>query len=165
MTARDPMRLSSVEFDCETRRERNQRGASMGAVMALAARVKEQKRRTLEALTRLGSPPGVWFTPAGAAPSFTLGNEGGRGIWVPATTIAANGLTDVRNAFANPAVGRVLALESVGAGRTQGAALEVSIRPRSISASSRFSLVFSSSRARSRFASDTSNPPNLAFHA
>ena len=75
MTARDPMRLSSVEFDCETRRERNQRGASMGAVMALAARVKEQKRRTLEALTRLGSPPGVWFTPAGAAPSFTQPNR------------------------------------------------------------------------------------------
>src|SRR3546814_6414370 len=34
-----------------------------------------------------------------------------------------------------------------------------------VSASSRFRRAFSSSSARSRLASDTSNPPNLAFHA
>ncbi|MFI5311024.1 MAG: carboxypeptidase regulatory-like domain-containing protein [Gemmatimonadales bacterium] len=52
-----------------------------------------------------------------AAPAFTLDNEGGRGVWVPASTIAtATGTTDVRNASANPAFARVIALESKAAG-------------------------------------------------
>ncbi len=52
-----------------------------------------------------------------ASPSFTLDNEGGRGVWVPAATIpAATGVTDVRNASANPAFARVVALESNASG-------------------------------------------------
>lgn len=53
----------------------------MGAVMALAARVKEQKRRTSEALAKLGAPPGLWFTPAGAAPSYQEPNRIEVRIW------------------------------------------------------------------------------------
>ena len=53
-----------------------------------------------------------------ATPAFTLDNEGGRGVFVPAASIAtATGTTDVRNASANPSYARVLALESVGQGR------------------------------------------------
>jgi len=52
-----------------------------------------------------------------ATPAFTLDNENGRGVWVPASTIsAATGTTDVRNASANPAFARVVALESNGNG-------------------------------------------------
>ncbi len=52
-----------------------------------------------------------------ASPSFTLENERGRGVWVPAATIpAATGVTDVRNASANPAFARVVALESNASG-------------------------------------------------
>ena len=47
------------------------------------------------------------------APSFRLSAEGGRAVWVPSNTIpTATGVTDVRNASANPAYARVLALES-----------------------------------------------------
>lgn len=42
--------IRSVEFDLETKRERNQRGASIGAVMALADRVKRQRAATREVL-------------------------------------------------------------------------------------------------------------------
>ena len=52
-----------------------------------------------------------------ANPSFTLDNEAGRGVWVPSSTIsAATGVTDVRNASANPAFARVVALESNASG-------------------------------------------------
>lgn len=64
-------------------------------------------------------------------PSFRLPHEGGRGVWVPAGTIApATGLTDVRNASRVPAFARVVSLES-GA-RAAGAALtaEVAFRLR-----------------------------------
>lgn len=48
-----------------------------------------------------------------ASPSFTLDNEAGRRVWVPASSIpSATGVTDVRNASANPAFARVIALES-----------------------------------------------------
>ena len=47
------------------------------------------------------------------APSFRLGAEGGRGVWVPAASIpAASGVTDVRNASRVPAFARVVSLES-----------------------------------------------------
>lgn len=64
-------------------------------------------------------------------PAFLLDAEGGRGVYVPAATIGANGLTDVRNAFVNPAVGRVLSLESIGRAAGYGASVEVAIRPAS----------------------------------
>jgi hypothetical protein len=64
------------------------------------------------------------------APAFGLDNEGGRGVYVPAATISAAGLTDVRNAFQISQVGRVLSLESIGSGRSRAAALELAIRPR-----------------------------------
>lgn len=62
-------------------------------------------------------------------PAFALDNEGDRGVYVPASTISSAGLTDVRNALADSRLGRVLALESIGSGRTRGAALELAIRP------------------------------------
>lgn len=47
------------------------------------------------------------------SPSFRLAAEGGRGVWVPASTIpASTGVTDLRNASRDPAFARVLALES-----------------------------------------------------
>ena len=53
------------------------------------------------------------------SPSFRLATEGGRAVWVPASSIpVATGVTDVRNASRDPAFARVLALES-GARATQ----------------------------------------------
>lgn len=66
-----------------------------------------------------------------ALPAFRLGAEGNRGVFVPAATITTAGLTDVRNALADRRLGRVLALESSGRGRTVGFAIETSIRPAS----------------------------------
>ena len=64
-------------------------------------------------------------------PVFRLDAEDNRGVYVPAATISAAGLTDVRNALADPRLGRVLSLESAGRADMQGAALEVTVRPRS----------------------------------
>jgi hypothetical protein len=65
-----------------------------------------------------------------ASPAFTLDNEGGRGVYVPAGTIVTtSGLTDVRNAVASPSFARILWLSSKGRSRQYGAMLEASIRP------------------------------------
>jgi hypothetical protein len=62
-------------------------------------------------------------------PSFTLDNEGNRGVWVPASTISATtGTTDVRNASANPAFARVVALSSGASGSQTSLTAESSIR-------------------------------------
>jgi hypothetical protein len=64
--------IRSVEFDCVTLRERNQRFASMGGRMAQATREKAAREKTRETLAKhFGTAPGLWYTPAGAAPSFT----------------------------------------------------------------------------------------------
>jgi hypothetical protein len=47
-------------------------------------------------------------------PYFTLSNEGGRGVFVPANTIPANGTTDWTKSRKSDQVGRVLELESTG---------------------------------------------------
>lgn len=61
-------------------------------------------------------------------PAFRLAAEGNRGVYVPASTISAAGLTDVRNALADPRLGRVLSLESRGRGWMGGAAIEASAK-------------------------------------
>ncbi len=61
-------------------------------------------------------------------PSFTLSNEAGRSVWVPAATIAAaTGVTDVRNASANTNYSRVVALESNAAGSQASLTAEADI--------------------------------------
>ena len=75
MTAREPMRLSSVEFDLVTKSEANERFASKGGMFAKAHRVASQRKAVKEALGKLGAPPSPFFTPEGAAPSFTLPNR------------------------------------------------------------------------------------------
>lgn len=47
-------------------------------------------------------------------PYFTLSNENGRGVFVPANTIPANGTTDWTKSRKSDKVGRVLELESTG---------------------------------------------------
>lgn len=49
-----------------------------------------------------------------AAPAFTLSNEANRPVFVPATTIDAQGRTLNANALANPQLGRVLELVNTG---------------------------------------------------
>lgn len=67
--------IRSVEFDCVTLRERNQRFASRGGVMAAAARQKAARLKARDVLARtFGAAPGLWYTPAGAAPSYTEAN-------------------------------------------------------------------------------------------
>lgn len=51
------------------------------------------------------------------APAFTLAGENNRPVFVPAATIDAAGRTANVNALANPQIGRVLKLSSVGRGR------------------------------------------------
>lgn len=75
MTAREPMRLSSVEFDLVTKSEANERFASKGGMFAKAHRVASQRKAVKEALGKLGAAPSPFFTPVGAAPSFTLPNR------------------------------------------------------------------------------------------
>ncbi len=62
-------------------------------------------------------------------PAFRLAAEGNRGVFVPASTITSAGLTDVRNALADPRLGRVMSLESSGRGRMGGIAIEASFKP------------------------------------
>lgn len=60
-----------------------------------------------------------------SAPAFRLANEANRPVFVPAATIDALGRTDVRNALAAPALGRVLELQSVGEGTQRAAIAEL----------------------------------------
>lgn len=68
--------IRSLEYELHTLRERNQRGASPGARMALAAREKEQ-RETTRALLRkhLGEPPPRHVFPPIDRPGFTVTNR------------------------------------------------------------------------------------------
>lgn len=64
------------------------------------------------------------------SPAFRLANEAGRAVWVPAASIpSASGITDVRNASANPAFARVLSLESVGEARQWSVTGELAVAP------------------------------------
>jgi hypothetical protein len=63
------------------------------------------------------------------APAFTLANEAGRAVFVPATTIDAQGRTLNANALATPGLGRVLELTNAGEGRQQAAIVEANAAP------------------------------------
>lgn len=68
--------IRSVEFELHTLRERNQRGASMGARMALAAREKEQRQTTATTLRRTFGHPPLWHVfPEPSKPDFTRPNR------------------------------------------------------------------------------------------
>ncbi len=68
--------IRSIEFELRTLRERNQRGASMGARMALAAREKEQRQTTAGNLrTHVGAPPPRHIFPEIGRPGFTVTNK------------------------------------------------------------------------------------------
>lgn len=61
-----------MTFDLITKRERNQRFASHGGAMAAAARQKKARGTARETLARaFGKPPGLFYTPEGASPSYT----------------------------------------------------------------------------------------------
>lgn len=62
-----------------------------------------------------------------AAPAFTLDDEEGRGVFVPASTIDARGHTLNRNAWTTSAVGRVLELRSTGRAEQRAAVLEAAL--------------------------------------
>lgn len=80
------------------------------------------------------------------SPSFTIDNEAGRGVWVPSTTIAAaTGVVDVRNASANPAFARVIALESKASGSQLSLTAESTLR---LGARAQGTLAYAWSRAR-----------------
>lgn len=65
------------------------------------------------------------------APSFTLAAEGGRGVWVPASSIpAATGVTDVRNAARVAGYARVISLESGARAEQRALTGEVAYRGR-----------------------------------
>jgi hypothetical protein len=61
-----------------------------------------------------------------SAPAFTLSNETGRPVFVPAATIDAQGRTLNTNALASPSLGRVLELTNTGDGRQRAAVIEAS---------------------------------------
>ena len=63
-----------------------------------------------------------------AVPAFTLGSEGGRSVFVPASTIDAQGRTLNQNALDSPRLGRVLELTSDGEGRQHAAIVEAALR-------------------------------------
>lgn len=66
-----------------------------------------------------------------SAPAFTLPNEHGRGVYVPASTIpTASGVTDVRNASQNPAFARVVSLQSDARAEEQSVTGEAAYRVR-----------------------------------
>lgn len=68
--------IRSIEFELRTLRERNQRGASMGARMALAAREKEQRQTTAGNLrAHVGAPPPRHIFPEIGRPGFTVTNK------------------------------------------------------------------------------------------
>ncbi len=63
-------------------------------------------------------------------PSFRLADEDGRGVWVPASSIATStGATDVRNASRVPEYARVLSLESAGEARQWSLTAEAAFAP------------------------------------
>ena len=65
-----------------------------------------------------------------AAAAFTLDNEANRGVFVPTATIpASTGTTDVRNAVANPAYARVVALQSDARATSVSLTAEATLRP------------------------------------
>lgn len=59
---------------------------------------------------------------------FTLADEAGRPVFVPAATIDAQGRTNIRNALLDPTFGRVLELVSIGEGRAVTAVVEATAR-------------------------------------
>jgi hypothetical protein len=63
-----------------------------------------------------------------AAPAFTLSNEGGRAVFVPANTIDAQGRTLNQNALTSPLLGRVLELTNSGEGRQHATIVEAAAR-------------------------------------
>ena len=63
-----------------------------------------------------------------AAPAFALDNEGGRGVFVPAGTITAAGVTQNSNAWVTRAVGRTLELRSDGEARQVAGVAEAALR-------------------------------------
>jgi Carboxypeptidase regulatory-like domain len=62
-------------------------------------------------------------------PFFTIDNEGNRPVWVPATTIAANGNVVGLNSFATTQVGRVLELVPQGKLDQRTAVIELGLSP------------------------------------
>ncbi len=61
-------------------------------------------------------------------PYFRLSNEGNRGVFVPANTIAANGTTDWTRGRKSTDVGRVLELESAGVLNQMAVVLDASMK-------------------------------------
>jgi len=61
------------------------------------------------------------------APDFTLDDEGGRGVFVPASTINARGITNSVNSRKSPALARVLELGSAGELRQRALILESTV--------------------------------------
>ena len=59
-----------------------------------------------------------------AAPAFTLTNEENRAVFVPSTTVDAQGRTLNANALASPQLGRVLELTNTGDGRQHAEIIE-----------------------------------------
>ncbi len=81
-----------------------------------------------------------------AAPAFTLANEGGRGVFVPAAAIpTATGIPNNKDAVVSPAFGRVLSLESIGRSNQRAITTELHLRPGS---RSRLDLSYTWSYAR-----------------
>ena len=62
------------------------------------------------------------------APAFTLGNEGGRPVFVPAATIDSRGRTNIRNALHDPRLSRVLELVSIGEASQRSVVAEAALR-------------------------------------
>ncbi len=81
-----------------------------------------------------------------ATPAFMLANEGGRGVYVPASAIApATGLTNNRDAVVSTSFGRVLSLESPGRSRQHALSAEAHYR---LGARSRLDVSYTWSNAR-----------------
>ena len=107
-----------------------------------------------------------------ATAAFTLSNEGGRAVFVPASTIDAVGRTLNANALANSQLGRVLELTSIGRASQHAAIAEATVMlPRD----SRIALSYTFNRASDNtsygcclartattFTAITSDPRNLA---
>ncbi len=89
-------------------------------------------RRLSSRLTLTGTALGSWTSDdymyldrnLRATPAFALDAEGGRAVFVPASTIDAQGRTLNVNALASRAIGRVLELTNVGRGRQHAGIIE-----------------------------------------
>lgn len=64
-----------------------------------------------------------------STPAFTLGSERDRPVFVPASTIDAQGRTLHANALATPTLGRVLELRHAGEGRQRAVVVEAAMNP------------------------------------